>query len=73
MDASKRHNEISRDLLMRIAELEAALSHLVDHFLAMAGPKAHRLGCDCGGSNDGIHSCTSLRRAIDAATEALSR
>lgn len=52
----------------RIAELEAALSNIVDHHLAMAGPRAHSLGCECGGTNDGKHSCASLQSAIVVAT-----
>ena len=51
-------------LKKRIAELENSLSTILDHHRAMSGPRAHRLGCECGGTNDRMHSCASLQIAI---------
>ena len=38
------------------------LSALVDHWIAMRGPRGHSVGCECGGSDDGIHSCKSFEK-----------
>ena len=53
----------------RIAQLEAALRDLANHHEAMAGDRAHRLGCQCGGGNDGVHFCSTLEAAFAKAKE----
>jgi hypothetical protein len=46
-----------------LAARVAALDVLIEHHEALAGPRAHHLGCECGGTNDGVHSCASFERA----------
>jgi hypothetical protein len=46
-----------------LAARVAALDVLIEHYEALAGPRAHHLGCECGGTNDGVHSCASFERA----------
>jgi len=36
---------------------------LLAHNDAMAGLRAHRLGCNCGGTDDGMRSCASFLAA----------
>ena len=52
--------------------IRAALEALVEHVDALSGTYGHRLGCDCGGTPDGTHSCGSFRSAIAAARAALA-
>jgi hypothetical protein len=40
---------------------------LVKHYEALQGPRAHRLGCNCEGSSDGIHSCASFQKLWEEA------
>ena len=60
-----------RRLRTRVAELEAALLNLCSHHDAMAGERAHRPGCECGGGNDGIHFCSTLEQAFAHAKKIL--
>jgi hypothetical protein len=53
-------------------DVRAGLALLVEHLDAMSGANSHRLGCRCGGSDDGVHSCRSLLAAIESARAALS-
>lgn len=53
-------------------ELEAILRTLVAHDVAMSGPHAHRHGCDCGASPDGLLSCESFRAAFIRAKASIS-
>lgn len=56
----------------RIAELEAEVKRLrkIEEWLnAMRGPNAHRVGCECGGGNDGKHFCGDLHRLMGWPTE----
>lgn len=48
----QRRQDRTRDK-ERVSELEAALLAICNHHDAMTGPRAHRLGCECGGSNGG--------------------
>lgn len=57
----------------RLAAAETALRNLVEHHDAMSGPRAHRLGCQCGGGNDGVHFCSTLEQAFADAKQLLSR
>jgi hypothetical protein len=52
----------------RLRESAQAVS---DHLDALASATAHRIGCECSGSNDGIHSCRSLGEARAALRRAL--
>ena len=54
------------------SKVEVALKSLVDHYESLRGPRAHMLGCECAGSNDGIHSCSTLKQAVAASLEILS-
>jgi hypothetical protein len=56
-----------------MSEARALLEALVDHWDVMAGPRGHHLGCDCGGSDDGIHTCRSFEAAFEAARELIRR
>jgi len=40
------------------------LRRIVAHHKTLAGPKAHAVGCDCSGSQDGKHSCASYNQTI---------
>lgn len=56
----------------RIKQLERTLQTLVDHYAATAGPRAHKVGCDCSGSPDGKHSCYTFGRAYLVAAACLT-
>ena len=62
-----------RDRADRIAELESALRAIVQNFELLSGYRAHALGCECGGTNDGVHSCRSMLTAIKNGSEVLDR
>ena len=57
-------SELHLAMSSRAKDLEAALRSLVNHHKAMVGPRAHRLGCQCGGGNDGVHFCSTLEEAF---------
>jgi len=57
----------------RLADLlvvEEAARIVVAHANALSSPRAHRLGCDCGGMVDG-YSCRGLTSALAALSAAL--
>jgi hypothetical protein len=54
---------VSPSEVIAVAARVAALDVLIEHYEALAGPRAHHLGCECGGTNDGVHSCASFERA----------
>ena len=49
-----------------------ALVALVAHWKALSGTRGHHLGCDCGGSPDGVHYCHSFQEAFQQADRILS-
>lgn len=54
------------DACAELSRLQASAERIVENWDALSGPRAHRVGCQCGGSNDGVHTCLTLSSAVDA-------
>lgn len=50
----------------KLERYEKAVACLLANWDALIGLRAHRLGCDCGASNDGEHCCRTLNQAVEA-------
>jgi len=54
------------------AALRGALEQIIENYDARVGVRGHHLGCDCGGTRDGLHSCRTFVQAIESGRAALA-
>lgn len=66
--AQAAHSKLKADALEReLASAREVLKEVMANVNALTGTMGHRLGCDCGGTNDGQHSCRSLNESFSKA------
>lgn len=60
-----------REAEAKLAKAREGLRLLLNNLNALSGTRGHRLGCECGSTPDGEHTCGTLQQAIKKATQTL--